>query len=360
MKQKNTVIVILLGISCLLGAICIVEYMILNYQTGRIRQMETDGEVTEPYEEKDKLSVFPDGVAKHGALAVDGVELVDQKGEKFQLRGISSHGILWYSDFAGYLPIAETKKNGANVFRIAAYAEDKDGGYVQRPEETLRYVRSSIESVLENDMYAIVDWHVLNDGNPLANKEKAKEFFTEIAGEFGDEPGILYEICNEPNGGTTWEDITAYANEVIPLIRQYAPNAVIIVGTPEYSYAVTKVMGAMLPYDNVMYSFHFYAGQFDNAYSNILTDCKKAGVPVFVSEWGMNTSENTEDVLVQGKEFVTFLNKEKISWVAWSLSNKDEPYSLLVPECNTYKDWQEEDFTDIGKIVFQALGDDKE
>lgn len=359
MKQKNTVIAILLGISCILGVVCVAEYTLLKYQTGNKQQAEADTEGIEQSENIENPADTYAGVEEHGALAVDGVELVDKDGEKIQLKGISSHGILWYPDFAGYLPVAETKKYGANVFRIAAYAEDKDGGYVQRPKETLRYVRSSIEAVLANDMYAIVDWHVLNDGNPLANKEKAKEFFTEIAEEFGDEPGILYEICNEPNGDTTWEDITAYANEVIPLIREYAPNAVILVGTPEYSYAVTKVMGAMLPYENVMYSFHFYAGQYDDAYSNILTDCRSAGVPVFVTEWGMNTSERAEDVLTQGKEFVTYLNQEKISWVAWSLSNKNEPFSLLVPECSTYRNWQEEDFTDKGKIVFEALGDDK-
>ena len=358
MKQKNTVIVILLGIACILGVVSVVEYTMLQYQTGRIQQMKVDTEVAEQTGKKGNPANSYDGVAEHGALAVKGVELVDERGQKFQLRGISSHGILWYPDFAGYLPVAETKKYGANVFRIAAYAEDKDGGYVQRPEETLRYVRSSIEAVLANDMYAIVDWHVLKDGNPLANKEKAKEFFKEIAGAFGDEPGILYEICNEPNGGTTWEDITAYANEVIPLIREYAPNAVILVGTPEYSYAVTKVMSAMLPYDNVMYSFHFYAGQYDNSYTNILTDCRNAGVPVFVTEWGMNTSENAEAVLAQGKEFVAYLNQENISWVAWSLSNKKEPFSLLAPECSTYRSWQEEDFTDKGKIVFKALGDE--
>lgn len=359
MKHKNIVIAILLGISCIFGVTSCVEYAMLKYQTGRIEQMEVDTEVAGQTENKESPEETYDGVAEHGALAVDGVELVDQTGQKLQLKGVSSHGILWYPDYAGYLSVAETKKYGANVFRIAAYAEDQDGGYVQRPEETLRYVRSTIEAVLANDMYAIVDWHVLKDQNPLANKEKAKEFFAAIAGEFGDEPGILYEICNEPNGNTTWEDITAYASEVIPLIRQYAPNAVILVGTPEYSYAVTKVQGAMLPYENVMYSFHFYAGQFDDAYSNILTDCRKWEVPVFVTEWGMNTSERAEDVLAQGKEFVTFLNKEKISWVAWSLCNKAEPYSLLSADCNTYHDWQQEDFTDVGKIVFEALGDDK-
>lgn len=360
MKKKNKGIAILLGICCVLGVVCVVEYTMLKYEKGHMGQTGENSKATEWVGNKGNTADFTDGVSKHGALSVDGVDLVDKDGKPFQLKGVSSHGILWYPDFAGCLPVAETKKYGANVFRIAAYADDESGGYVQRPEETLRYVRSSIEAVLANDMYAIVDWHVLNDGNPLTNKEKAKEFFAQIAGQYGDEPGIIYEICNEPNGDTTWEDITAYANEVIPLIRGYAPNALILVGTPEYSYAITKVQGAMLPYENVMYSYHFYAGQYDDSYSNMLEACRSQGVPIFVSEWGMNISAGEPgSVLAQGQEFVTYLNKEKISWVAWSLSNKNEAFSLLSPECNTYSGWQEEDFTDIGKIVFQMLGDDK-
>ena len=34
-------------------------------------------------------------VAKHGRLSVKGADLVDSKGNKFQLRGISTHGINW-------------------------------------------------------------------------------------------------------------------------------------------------------------------------------------------------------------------------------------------------------------------------
>ena len=34
-------------------------------------------------------------VATHGRLSVKGADLVDAKGKKFQLRGISTHGINW-------------------------------------------------------------------------------------------------------------------------------------------------------------------------------------------------------------------------------------------------------------------------
>lgn len=347
MHKSKKIIAILLIITGIFCGISLLEYAVIRYQAGQITDIEN----------KEENGTLKGGVEEHGALSVDGVNLVDQYGEKIQLKGISSHGILWYPDFSNYLSIAETKKYGSNVFRIAAYSDDENGGYLQRPEETLRYVRSALESVLANDMYAIVDWHVLRDENPLKNLEQAKEFFSEIAKQYQNEPGILYEICNEPNGTTTWDDIAAYANEIIPVIRQYAPNAVILVGTPDYSYSITKVQMSKLPYENLMYSFHFYAGQYGNEYVNMIEDCHNAGVPLFVTEWGINISGEKEQALKQGQEFVDYLNEKGISWAAWSLSNKAEEFSLLTPQCESYHDWKKSDFTDVGRIVFEALGE---
>ena len=38
-------------------------------------------------------------VALHGKLSVQGSDLVDEHGEKFQLRGLSTHGLTWYPQF---------------------------------------------------------------------------------------------------------------------------------------------------------------------------------------------------------------------------------------------------------------------
>ena len=148
--------------------------------------------------------------------------------------------------------VREAISYGANTFRIAVYADDSGGGYVQRKEETMRLTYMAIENTISMDMYAIVDWHVLRDSNPLINQQSALEFFEEIASHYGDCPNILYEICNEPNGSTTWDEIYAYASTVIPVIRAHAPNAIIIVGTPDYSYSVEKAIEKPLPFDNVI------------------------------------------------------------------------------------------------------------
>ena len=69
-------------------------------------------------------------------------------------------------------------------------------------------------------MYVIVDWHILSDNNPQINKEESKRFFNEISSKLSGYNNVIYEICNEPNGGTTWADIKSYALEIIPIIRQ--------------------------------------------------------------------------------------------------------------------------------------------
>lgn len=367
MENRNKKgIFILLFISIILCAICLIEYALLSGSQEQNRKLREEAGVAQKNgstsdnsknQSAEKESQTGDGVKAHGKLSVKGTDLVDKNGDKVQLRGMSSHGLSWYPEYTNYASIYETKKHGANMFRIAMYSDDGngDGGYVQKPELNWKLMQSAVENTLAADMYAIVDWHVLGERNPLRNVDKAKEFFSEISAFYGNKAGILYEICNEPNGDTTWENIVEYANQIIPVIRANAPDAVILVGTPDYSYSITKVKMDELPYDNLMYSYHFYAGQYDDSYKNMITDCKKEGIPIFVSEWGINTEKKAENALAQGKAFAKYMNQEEISFAAWSLCNKDEVFSSLKTECKKYSNWKAEDFTEVGKITFSAL-----
>lgn len=350
MKSKKGAL-ILLAISLLLCVICLVEYAMLSSSKEQNRKLRKENTIDKNQEE---ISL-DDGIKTHGKLTVKGTDLIDKNGDQTQLRGMSSHGILWYPEYINYTSIRETKKYGANMFRIAMYADDDNGGYVQQPELSWKLMQSAIENTLAADMYAIVDWHVLNEHNPLKDVEKAKEFFSKVSSQYANQDGIIYEICNEPNGDTTWQDIVKYANQIIPVIRHNDKDAVILVGTPDYSYSITGINKNDLKYDNLMYSYHFYAGQYDDAYKNIIQDCHKAGIPIFVSEWGINTDIGGEDARSQAKEFASYLNKKGISFAAWSLCNKAEVFSAIKPECQRYSNWKESDLTDNGQILFSAL-----
>lgn len=95
-----------------------------------------------------------------------------------------------------------------------------DGGYIDNPSVKNK-VKEAVEAAKELGIYVIIDWHILNDGNPNQNKEKAKEFFKEMSSLYGNTPNVIYEIANEPNGDVNWKrDIKPYAEEVISVIRK--------------------------------------------------------------------------------------------------------------------------------------------
>ena len=75
-----------------------------------------------------------------------------------------------------------------------------------------------MEYATSQDMYVIVDWHILSDNNPNMHKDEAIDFFAQMSKEFSGHNNVIYEICNEPNGGTSWEEIKSYAQEVIPCL----------------------------------------------------------------------------------------------------------------------------------------------
>ena len=305
------------------------------------------------------------------ALKVSGGTLTDGNGNPVSLRGMSSHGLGWYPRYINASALQTLKEYGANVIRLALYSETK-AGYLEEPY-SLDMLYIGIENAVAEDMYVIVDWHILSDGNPLTHAEDAEEFFSEVSRRYANVPNVLYEICNEPNGETDWDDITEYANRIIPVIRENSPDAVILVGTPKYSTQIQEAMKAPLPYDNLMYSCHKYVdvspdGKDYSAYW--LEKALEYGFPVFVTEWGISYGEEFPDKLEdeetlteqygnldmeRAQSFVDFLNENGISWCGWALSNSVEIHAAIRWDCDKLHGWKEEDLTPGGELMFSAL-----
>ena len=194
-------------------------------------------------------------------------------------------------------------------------------------------------------MYVIVDWHMVgaedpNDKNPLYYKDQAIEFFGRITEEFKDYNNILYEIMNEPCGETTWEHCRAYANQVIPVIRQNT-DAIVLVGNPHWSANLNVVMQKPLTgYENIMYTYHFYAADHSNTYQ--VQNAYDKGFPVFISEHGgMNSAGDGEMNIAHLENWYRILDARNISYVAWNLSNSKGSASILkhgTPEMDNFSD----------------------
>ncbi|MDR1003328.1 MAG: glycoside hydrolase family 5 protein [Oscillospiraceae bacterium] len=269
-------------------------------------------------------------------LSVDGTHIKDQSGNIVQLRGISTHGLSWFPEFVNEEAIATVKSEfSANTLRLAMYTAD--GGYCtggSANQETLRQlIYKGVDIAVANDMYVIIDWHILNDNDPNKYKAEAVEFFSGMAEKYKDTPNVIFEICNEPNGNVTWADIKSYAEEVIAAIRENGSNAVVIVGTPSWSQEVDAAAANPIESDdNVVYALHFYA----STHKQWLRDRAKAaidsGLPLFVSEFAI--CEASGDGVLdksEGRQWLEFLDENNVGYIAWNLSNKAEASALIKP-----------------------------
>lgn len=297
--------------------------------------------------------------SQNGALSVKGTQLVDEKGQAVQLRGISTHGIAWFPDFVNQDAVTQLSKDwGANLFRIAMYTDENGGYCTDGDKEKLKaLVTDGVEYAKQADMYVIVDWHILHDSNPLTHKAEALQFFKEMTEKLKGEKHVLYEICNEPNSGCSWEDIKTYANEVIPVIRENAPEAVILVGTPTWSQEIEKPQNDPITgYDNIMYTLHFYAATHKEDLRSKMVKAVEAGTPVFVSEYGLcDASGNGGNDLGQAQSWIDTMDQHGISYAVWSFCNKEETSALIASSCRKTSDFTREDLSESGKWIYDML-----
>lgn len=294
-----------------------------------------------------------------GRLAVRGTQLVDEHGNAVQLKGISTHGIAWFPQYVNEELFRELRRDWkANVIRLAMYTAESGGYCTDGDKESLKaLVKNGVKYAANQDMYVIIDWHILSDNNPNQYKKEALDFFDEMSEEFSDYDNVLYEICNEPNGSTSWDEIRTYAEEVIPVIRRNSPKSVILIGTPNWSQQVDAAAAAPITgYDNLMYTLHFYAATHTGYLRDVLSAAVDAGLPVFVSEFGICDASGSGEIdKVQAKAWMQLLKQYNISSVAWNLSNKDETSAVILSTVDKTSGFSKEDLSAFGRWLYEIL-----
>ena len=300
------------------------------------------------------------GVSQNGWLQVIGTQLCNEAGEPVVLRGMSCHGLQWYGQFTSRQAIQNTAANGANVFRVAMYTGE--GGYLSQPEEMEKKLIQAVDAGIQNDLYVIIDWHILSDGNPMDHVTEAEDFFGRIAARYGDLPGVIYEICNEPNGNVSWAgDVKPYAERVVAAIRENSPNGVILIGSPTWSQDIHLAAEDPVEGKNLMYTLHFYAGTHGKELRDRVDSALAAGLPLFVSEWGTSRADGGGGVFIEQSEvWMDFLAERGISWCNWSLCDKNETSAALRPGTDPASSWEEGDLSESGRFVFAHFGEQRE
>lgn len=293
-----------------------------------------------------------------GALHVEGAHLVDASGNPVQLRGVSTHGLAWYPQYVNQEFFNELKQDwGANVVRLALYSAE-EGGYATDASRTdlNELVLKGVEYATKADMYVVVDWHTLTDGNPWTNEWAAAEFFRVMSRDLAKYDNVIYEICNEPNGDTTWADVKSYAGEIIPIIRGNDPDAVIVVGTPTWSQDVQEAAADPIAEDNIMYTLHFYAATHQADLRERLRTAVEGGLPVFVTEFGICEASGDGKIdYDSADEWVKHMDELDVSYICWNLSNKKETSALFKPKCKKTDGFTLDDLTDAGLWLVDTL-----
>lgn len=298
-------------------------------------------------------------VSQHGQLSVKNGQLVDKSGKGYQLRGMSTHGLTWFPEFVNESAFKTLRDDwNTNVVRLAMYVDEWGNGqcYMGNKSGSLELLEKGVDICIKLDMYVIIDWHVLNPGDPSKYTNEAKSFFEKVSKRYAKYPNVIYEICNEPNGGASWSgNIKPYAEKIIHVIRKNAPNSVIIVGTPTWSQEIDKPLSDPLNYKNVMYAFHFYAATHAGLRSNV-ENCVAQGLPVFVSEFGTcDASGGGANDFNETQKWLSYFDKQGISYCNWSICNKDETCSVLRPGTSANGNWSESDLTENGKWIHDWL-----
>jgi len=297
------------------------------------------------------ISVFTQDVKYHGQLKVKEVNILNKNNEIVVLKGVSFGWHNWWPRFYNSEIVKYLKEEWkCNVVRLAMGIEPENG-YLKNPDWSEALIEKVVEAAIENDIYVVVDWHSHN----IYIKE-AIDFFTKIAKKYGDKPHLIYEIFNEPER-ISWEEVKRYSIEVINAIRQYDPDNIILVGCPHWDQDIHIVAdNPILDYENIMYTVHFYAAAHKQPLRDKVVYALNKKIPIFVSECGaMNYDGNGSIDYDEWNKWMQLIYENKLSWIAWSIADKDETCSMLNKTASSTGNWDEKEIKEWGKLVLKTL-----
>jgi endoglucanase len=290
------------------------------------------------------LTTFSQPVKQHGQLKVSGTLLTDQHGKPVALHGVSFGWHNWWPRFYTAGTVDWLYKDWNCTVVRAAMGVEPDKGYIKDPVGSLRAVRSVVDAAIKAGIYVIIDWHSHN-----INLAEAKTFFKEMATAYGKYPNLIYELFNEPDK-ESWGEVKTYSVELIKLIREIDPDNIILVGSPQWDQSIhLPAADPIKGYNDLMYTMHFYAGTHKQWLRDRTDEAIAKGLPVFVSESaGMEASGNGPIDQKEWQAWIDWMDKRGLSWIAWSIADKNETCSMLTPSASSEGNWEAVDLKESG------------
>nr|UNG40326.1 glycoside hydrolase family 5 subfamily 2 [Rhagium bifasciatum] len=290
-------------------------------------------------------------VSKHGKLSVNGLHLVDQYGDQLQLKGMSMFWDIWMPQYYNKATIDGVHDLcHSNAVRAVMTVDTDDGGYLRNPAGTIERVSAVIEAAVADDIYVLIDWQDFEAEKHLAS---AREFFDIVSKKYGHYPNVIYETFNEPLSVSWSYVLKPYHEAVISTIRANDPDNLIVVGTPNYSTQVDEAANDPITgYNNIMYTLHFYSGTHRQWLRDIAVIALDKGLPIFVTEYGTVNADASPPVdEEETRRWWDFLDARNMSYLNWSVADKVEGSSVLVPGTRPDQVCQEQYLTDTGRLV---------
>ena len=290
-------------------------------------------------------------VEQNGKLSVKDGFLVNEKGRKITLRGVSFGWHNWWPRFYNSGAVSTFADDWQCSVVRAAMGVDPQQGYINQPQSSKQCVTRVVDAAIEKGIYVIIDWH-----SHTIRTQEAIAFFREMAHKYKDYPNVIYEIFNEPEKDS-WEDVKNYSEKVIEAIRQIDTSNIILVGSPHWDQDVHLVADNPIQgYRNIIYTLHFYAATHHQDLRNRGNYALSKGIPLFVSECaGMEATGDGPIHHEEWKKWLDWMNKNHISWVAWAVADKNETCSMMLPSASSEGQWSDNDLKEWGKIVRNEL-----
>ena len=225
----------------------------------------------------------------------------------------------------------------SKLVRAAMGVEDA-GGYISSPASNKTKLKTVVDAAIANDMYVIIDWH---SHHAETYQTQAIAFFQEMATTYGSNNNVIYEVYNEPLAVSWASTVKPYCTAVIQAIRAIDPDNLIVCGTPTWSQDVDVAStNPITGYANIAYTLHFYAGSHGASLRAKAQTALNNGIALFVTEWGSVNADGGGAVATsETSAWVDFMKTNNISNANWSVNDKAEGASLLVPGASSTGGW---------------------
>ncbi len=274
-------------------------------------------------------------------IHVEGNQFKDESGNTVVLRGVDLIDLGATDEWEGGIhemidrlsnpddPQSNSPGWGTRILRLAVAPADAMIGtpapYTPGTQYYEHYLRPTVDYARQKGLYVIIDWHYIDDTDLHVDTTNA--FWSDIAPHFAEDSNVFFELYNEPMDKGNWSTTKPHMQAWYTLVRDAAPNNVILVGSPNWSQLAGTAAQDPIDGTNVAYVAHLYPTHWKSQALRDQVTTAAALAPVFMTEWGFEESLTDNGGLLSGTitsygdPLKAFVEANGLSWSAWCASS---------------------------------------